>query len=207
MTWQLRIPYRDRSEPIAAVGDLARNLTGEDRAVARQLALDAAMNGMRTVGDLLDGMERASATERRQMLDRARERVGLPDTKTAEARERFEAINQSLPPIDTARDPSGRIPATCSAWLPQLRGGLDDRRGRAAARDQVLVPGPRGPRGAGRRRALRRAVSLPAERGDRARRDRRGRARAPGARGRASPRPAIPAPGRAAGRGRESAPT
>lgn len=41
MSREIRIPYRDRSEPISAIGDLARTLAGEDRAVARQLAVEA----------------------------------------------------------------------------------------------------------------------------------------------------------------------
>jgi hypothetical protein len=64
--WQIRIPHRDRDAPLADLGDLVRHLPDPaERAVARQLAVDAAADGCRTVGDLLDRLESSSPGARR----------------------------------------------------------------------------------------------------------------------------------------------
>lgn len=88
--WRIQIPFRDRSDPLIDVVDASRELsTDEDRAVVRQLVLGEITGGSAaTVGELLDKLEKAAPAERRQLLDAARVKAGLPDTGTVEARKR-----------------------------------------------------------------------------------------------------------------------
>ncbi|HYN91135.1 MAG TPA: hypothetical protein VER75_04370, partial [Thermoleophilaceae bacterium] len=71
MTWTIAVPFRSRDEPLSAVGDAARRAfsTDEDRAVARQLVLGAAADGVATVGGLLDKLEKLGPAQRRSLLD------------------------------------------------------------------------------------------------------------------------------------------
>ena len=89
--WQLRIPYRSRSDSLTSVADAARELpTDEERAVVRQLVLDEIVGGSAaTAGELLDKVEKASPAERRRMLDDARAGAGLPTTGEVEFEARF----------------------------------------------------------------------------------------------------------------------
>lgn len=86
--WALQIPHRDRGESLIDVASHCRRLDGDDRAVARTIVLDAAVDGLRTAGDLLDRLEGMTAGERRDLLDRARVESGLPPTADVEAVER-----------------------------------------------------------------------------------------------------------------------
>lgn len=92
--WKIRIPHRDRSQPLdAAALDLPRALDGEDRQVARELLLTAALDpSMSTFGDLLDLLDGASADQRRAILDGARQRAGLPTASRIDFEARFAAV-------------------------------------------------------------------------------------------------------------------
>ena len=111
MTWTIQIPFRDRSEPLAAAGDLARHLPDpDDRAVVRRLALDAAQDGCQTVGDLLDRLESSGPAQRRLLLDQARAGAGLKPTAAVEA-ERRVARQPARASARPPRDEAGRAAA------------------------------------------------------------------------------------------------
>jgi hypothetical protein len=79
-----------------ALSDLPRALeAGSDRQIARELLFAARLDGFETVGQLHDHIERMSCPERRQLLDRARERVGLATTEQVDQRRRFEVTNRN----------------------------------------------------------------------------------------------------------------
>jgi hypothetical protein len=96
------------------VADHVRALpAGEDRDVVRGLVLEAAHSGMSTAGDVLDALEGMTPDARRRLLDRARERGGLPSL--AEVKEQA-ARRVSTPPIfdAPARDEAGCAIQWCS---------------------------------------------------------------------------------------------
>ena len=90
----------------------------EDRRVTAQLLLTARDA---TVGDLRARLEAASSEERRELLDRTREAVGLPTSKVVEERQASEFHNRPRP--TQLRDGAGRVQAicgepTCPRFLP-----------------------------------------------------------------------------------------
>jgi hypothetical protein len=96
VTWQLYVAHRRRDDSLLDVAGAARVLEGEDRAVARELAMQAVIDdGLRTAGQLIDRLEAAAPEERRAMLDRARQSAGLPSIGEVEEQRRFEAANQA----------------------------------------------------------------------------------------------------------------
>jgi hypothetical protein len=97
-SWSLKLPMRDPDEPldVDAITDLPQALeAGSDRQIARELLFAARLDGIETVGQLHDMIERLSGPERRQLLDRARERVGLDTTETIDARVRVEVATRN----------------------------------------------------------------------------------------------------------------
>jgi hypothetical protein len=95
VTWQIHIPYRERSNSLLDVAAAARELpTDDDRAVTRQIVLAELTDGSAaSAGELLDKIEKASPAARRKMLDAARVQVGLPSTGDVEFRQQFELVN------------------------------------------------------------------------------------------------------------------
>jgi hypothetical protein len=95
--WQIRIPYRDRSDPLTSVVDASCELpTDEDRAVVRQLVLGEIVGGSATTaGELLDLVEKAAPDQRRKMLDVARVKAGLPTTGDVEFEARFKMVQHA----------------------------------------------------------------------------------------------------------------
>ena len=113
--WQVRIPYRDRDAlALSEIYDAAGEVLGdEDARVAQQLAYDALIRGTSTVGQLLDELEAVGPAGRRQLLDQARQNLGMRTTHGEEQWRNYEAANaggSSEPP----RDSQGRIEAICS---------------------------------------------------------------------------------------------
>ena len=97
MSWTIDIPYRSRDDKLVDVAFAGRALPDpESRAVLRELVLEAAIAGDKTAGDLFDRLGRTEPADRRRLLDRLRERVGLPSTSDVEAARRFEAANRAL---------------------------------------------------------------------------------------------------------------
>jgi hypothetical protein len=93
MSWSIPIAYRSRDDSILDVADASRQLQGEDRLGARQLVLDAAIDGLSTAGELLDQLDAAEPAARRVLLDHARGAVGLPTTSEVEDQRRYEAAS------------------------------------------------------------------------------------------------------------------
>jgi hypothetical protein len=125
--WQISIPYRDRSDSLAELGFDAGLLGEEDRAVTRHLVLRALLEGDKTTGDLLDRLEAADPTERRELLDDAREAAGLERSEDIDAREAFEArpvVGGSS--LDGPYDQGGRLQgcAACGAIPMHATTGL-----------------------------------------------------------------------------------
>jgi hypothetical protein len=97
MTWQIRIPFNDRSEPLgaAAFDELPRYLSHPDeQRVTRYLLLQAWLDGLKTVGDVLDRLEESTPESRRRLLNEARLEAGLPTTEQVEQREAVEQAQQ-----------------------------------------------------------------------------------------------------------------
>jgi hypothetical protein len=83
---ELRIPHRDRSDPVSSVGELARHLESPDEAATvRALVTDAAGAGSTTVGDLLDRLGALDPRERRALVDRAQHAAGVPSKAAADS--------------------------------------------------------------------------------------------------------------------------
>ena len=101
MTWQIRVPHRDPGDSLVEVAGLARHLDGDDRLVAREVALGARLDGLATAGELLDRLERLEPNERRAMLDQARQACGLPSTADAEQQQHVATLihRSQSPPL------------------------------------------------------------------------------------------------------------
>ena len=106
---EIRIPYRDRTDSLADLGDLARALPPEDCATVRGIVLEAATSGMTTAGQVLDALEAMTPDARRRLRDRAQERAGTPAATAATA------CNVTVPPtFDSPRDASGCAIQACA---------------------------------------------------------------------------------------------
>jgi hypothetical protein len=111
----IRVPFRDRSDSLAAIADAARALpAGEERAVVRGLVLEAAASGMSTAGQIIDALTGMTPDARRRLLDRSRERADVSTTaevSAAAARKVSAAIvYDDAPP----RDMIGRALQVCA---------------------------------------------------------------------------------------------
>jgi hypothetical protein len=98
MSWQIHIPFRDPTDTLAEVGEAVRELPDpEDRAVARELTLEAACSGISTAGGLIDELDQLDRAQRRGLLDRIRARVGLPTASRVDAAPRDAAASANMP--------------------------------------------------------------------------------------------------------------
>lgn len=143
---EFRLPrYQDRDQPLdaTALTELPRTIEDrEEREIARQVLIDAKLDGAQTIGDVVSRFERASPPERREMVDRARESVGLPTLDDIEATERFEAIQPGRSTLIERQGCAGtRLPCLQRAWVQELSGRSRHRRLAAARVHAVLVPG------------------------------------------------------------------
>jgi hypothetical protein len=149
MSHEIRIPHRDRSDPLSSVGELARHLESPDEsATVRELVTDAAGAGLTTVGDLLDRLGRLAPAERRALLDRARSSAGLP-TATEVAAKASHAEQDRLLSVAAADEVSLQLVPSANGWRDPGRRGAGGRAGTRRAR------APRGPAGALARRTRR----------------------------------------------------
>src|SRR5215218_10446999 len=98
MSWEIRIPFADRSESLVDVIGHMGDLPVEDRDVVREIVVSARLDGMHTAGELLDRLEAMEPHERRELLDAARGAVGLEPTSTVDARVPTMAITVSDDP-------------------------------------------------------------------------------------------------------------
>ena len=94
MSWTLAVPHRSRADGLADIAAAEGALADrEDRLVLRELIIEAAGNGVKTAGDLIDRLERTDPAARRALLDEMRTRAGLETTADIEAHRRYEAAN------------------------------------------------------------------------------------------------------------------
>jgi hypothetical protein len=117
--WELRIPFRDRSQtPIEALTSGADEALEdpEERRLAARLLLDAATDPeIETIGDLLDQVEHLDADTRRQLLDRTREALGLESATAIESQDHFDALQAQLVRRGAVeRDADGRALFICA---------------------------------------------------------------------------------------------
>lgn len=115
VSYEIPVPHRDRDQTLLdAIDDLRQApLSPAERNVAREVLINAALQqGEHTIGELCDRLEAASPAERRAVLDRARDQLGLEPVETVIAREKFEAGNRALKP---GRDARGRSVQQCPA--------------------------------------------------------------------------------------------
>ena len=107
--WSISIPHRHANDSLVEVAGLARHLDGDDRLVARAVALGARLDGLTTAGELLDHLEGLEPVERRALLDRARAEVGLESTIEIDWRQQFEALQRTSrrQPTEIHRRPDG----------------------------------------------------------------------------------------------------
>jgi hypothetical protein len=115
--FELRLPYRSRDDRfnLGEVGDLTREAISDpqERQVVRGVMFEIATEpGIETYGDALDRLEAAGVEGRRELVDAARRREGLPSLAQEEGHRAFEAANSQLMP---GRDSEGRILQRCAA--------------------------------------------------------------------------------------------
>ena len=96
MSWQLRIPYRDRDEPLDAgsIWALPKLLdSDEDARVTRELLALVCVSGARTVGQVIDVVDSLDADDRRLFIDACRKSAGLRTATEIDARRAYELAN------------------------------------------------------------------------------------------------------------------
>ena len=97
--FEVRIPYRDRDDLTVEVVDAARRRwTAANSRWSEELALGALRRGVTSAGQLLDEIESADPAEQRQIVDKAREDVGLRSLSEIEERQRIAAVIRDDPP-------------------------------------------------------------------------------------------------------------
>jgi hypothetical protein len=117
---EIRVAYQDEGDQILDAIDAARKtLDGDELRVAEQIVWHALeQRGVTRVGDLLEELETASPAVRRQIVDRARQSLGMKTLGAEEADREFERANANLPP---GRDAEGKVFQGCHApELPHL---------------------------------------------------------------------------------------
>jgi hypothetical protein len=119
MSWEIRIPYQDRSQTIrdAIEAHVDQSLEGEDRAIAFQLFLTTEF---KTLGELIDHVESLDGDGRRRLLNEKRAESGLDSIEDVEGHARFEAANRALR-MGPSRDEQGRrfvgcAEPSCNVW-------------------------------------------------------------------------------------------
>jgi hypothetical protein len=98
---EFRLPHRSPDQPILdAISSDLDVLEGEERIVAREVLKEALLSeGRETVGELLDDLEAASREERRERVERARSRAGLPSLSSIEFDEAQRQRDAAAPPL------------------------------------------------------------------------------------------------------------
>jgi hypothetical protein len=118
--WQLKVPHRDLDEPLDAksIWELPDALDDpEDRKVCRELLASCHRVGMKTIGQVIWGLEGLSTLQRRQLLDRLRGSAGFKTASQIDHERHFELVNDAARrkastetrPLRLAFSPSGAI--------------------------------------------------------------------------------------------------
>lgn len=116
-TTEAFLPVRDRSEPfdLGRISDDIDAATDDPahRQVLRNLATEIATTlPATTIGEALDALDRAGPITRGQMLDRAREKAGVPSLEQ-EAIDKVELRPRHYIARGPARNPDGSIDKLC----------------------------------------------------------------------------------------------
>jgi hypothetical protein len=112
---EIRIPFPDPIEPEHTIADLhdairkSSELTDEERQVANAIAYGALERGTVRAAELVEELKGTGA---REIVDEARQSLGMNTVGEQEAAERFERENANLPP---GRDADGRCFQGCAA--------------------------------------------------------------------------------------------
>jgi hypothetical protein len=109
--WSIHVPHRTRDDSLVDVAGLARALPADERAVTRQVAINARLDGLATAGDLLDRLQELNPAERRALLDTARAQCGLLPTHEVDVR-RGAALRTLAPdsrPMQMVRTEGGAL--------------------------------------------------------------------------------------------------
>jgi hypothetical protein len=91
--WAIRIPYRDPDEPLCAksIEELPAALEDpDDRRVCRTLLAASHKVGLKTIGEVLQGVEELPLDKRRRLLDGLRRRAGLKTASEIDSQHRYE---------------------------------------------------------------------------------------------------------------------
>ena len=108
MTWSISIPHRSRRDSLVDVAALVRHVAGqdEDRNVLRQLVIQAQVDGVASsAGELIDHLASLEPSERRLLLDQAREACGLPTTREVAEQRQFEIANAAAQAVASQESP------------------------------------------------------------------------------------------------------
>jgi hypothetical protein len=173
MSWEIRLPHRNVDAPVAEIAECARVLPEAERDVTRQLVLLLTVDHHAdTVGDALDVVEAADPAARRALLDRARQRAGLPTTDEVDGHERFEAASHAARVAGAATSGWQLCHAPDCNAIPLNELGVpvatDVRRWFCTAHEHLAQPGDLEPRGSGVRLAPSGAL-VPVDEGEEAR--------------------------------------
>jgi hypothetical protein len=118
--WSIRVPFfGERDEDIGlAISQTRHYSDAEEGQIVRQILIGMQCDGAGTIGAALDRLEGAGQAGRRQLLDRARMAVGLPDTETVEIREHNAAAAAVAVPPPFPRCPACNRYPTDSLGFP-----------------------------------------------------------------------------------------
>jgi hypothetical protein len=117
LSWEINIAFREAGDTIAQVVEAIAEsgLEPRERAIARQVALDAlAERCVLTAGELVAELEHLGADGRRQVLDNAREALGLERSQAIDDREHLEGIRRTARLRSSGRDSQGMALQTCA---------------------------------------------------------------------------------------------
>jgi hypothetical protein len=115
--WRIKFAYDTPGDPLDgdAIELAGRGIEGEDRQVARHLALAAATDGaFDTVGSYLDHLDRIGQEGRRQVLNEARTELGLQSVEAIDARRLSVERSRALAHLPE-RDEAGVAWLSCAA--------------------------------------------------------------------------------------------
>jgi hypothetical protein len=145
--WQIDIPHRSRDESVVDVlcDDLRAIEDRESRAVARAVLQEAAESGTRTVGEVMDRLNRADPAEVREMLDRARVAAGLETTADVEGHAAFVAANRALVgrKVNTDAPPEWARPRLAPGGGIEFGDQVERERVRAERKDRLRAEADR----------------------------------------------------------------
>jgi hypothetical protein len=124
MSWKIDLPFFE-DEPDAPlhfghIADVVEGIENEGRrAVTRELLEGLSFRpGVSTFADAIDLLERSDDQQRRELLDRARQKAGLETTGEVERREAVARLIKDDPPRPAAqgpqRDQGGRAVQVCA---------------------------------------------------------------------------------------------